>query len=587
MKSFLFKRSILVGIIFILIIAEVSYGLVEYKKISDLIRKSEQFKKAEKYEKAIETLNLALANWMVRKIGVKKDEVLDKIKESKKLLEDRKKYNQGLKEFSKENWQKAIEIFSKIPQDSFYYPKARIKIEEAKRKIVENQLREAETAKEKAEKIAQIEAAKRAQEEMLRRAKEIELAEKEAQEKMMNMDNDGDGLTYREELAKGTSDYDIDTDNDGIKDSEDLHPAGGGRFIPQEFEWEYEGQRWMYKLSIHEDWYEYYKRKPRKPHGLEYVTPEDPYIQQIAKTLKETAERNGYHLTSFIVSFVQSLPYVEDYFTSFDEYPKYPIETIVERNGDCEDTSYLFASLVEATGISTALIEFPGHMGVGINTVHEQAGYYYPIGEEWYYYYETTGKGWQVGQLPEQLLHKKARVIRVRDGKVVYSFPKYVKPCYLSSEFPGYYFDGENYYFDSKCKRLAKCLPYKEFYYNPQTERFYWDRNCTQMVVKGCYKSKTYPGKFYIPGVAWYYDSLCTQIYKSMSCEYPHFWDYTCTTISDYEAKKRDCDYYKSFSYFYDLAKECEEELSRCKRDIERYQAKLDEYQRCIEMREY
>jgi len=297
----------------------------------------------------------------------------DEIEVNKRNLEDKLKFTQALAKIDERNYQEAINLFSKLSENSFYYQKAQTKIEEAKRKIVEEQLRETESAKEKAEQKAQEEAIRRSQEEMRRKEKELELAEKEAKERMMSADHDGDGLTYRRELELGTSDWDTDSDDDGIKDNEDLHPAGGGRYIAQEFEWNYEGTKITFKTSIHEDWYEYYKRKPRSPHGAEYITPNDPFIKDVAQFLKKKADEHNYHFGKFLLAFVQGLPYVEDYYTHFDEYPKYPVETFVERNGDCEDTSYLLASLVEAAGIGTVLVEFHDHMGVGINMVHEQS----------------------------------------------------------------------------------------------------------------------------------------------------------------------------------------------------------------------
>ena len=459
---------------------------------------------------------------------------------------------------------------------------------EGARAEAEGAREEAEGAREEAEERAQQEAIKRAQEEMVRKAKEQELATKEAQEKMMSADNDGDGLTYRRELELGTSDWNTDSDGDGINDGEDLHPAGGGRNLAQHFEWEYQGEGWEWNYSIHEDWYEYYKNKPRTSHGLEYITEDDPFIQKIAKALKEGADKKNYHLTLFIVSFVQGLPYVEDYYTTFDDYPKYPIETFVERNGDCEDTSYLFASLAQATGRAGAsLVEFHNHMGVGIKTAHSQSGYYYPIGDAWYYYYETTGKGWKVGDLPSDYLYENAKITRIWDGSVHYSYPKYIKPCYASSVFSGYYSDGENFYSDSQCNNSVYCIPYKGYYVNPQITDLYWDSGCSQKIVKGCYKSKNYPSKFYKSGSAWYYDSQCTQTYKSMICTYPSSSGYMCTSESTYNLKKSYCDYYRSSRYLYKMAEECEQELAQCRSDINEYQTKLNEYNQCKDNKEY
>jgi len=138
-----------------------------------------------------------------------------------------------------------------------------------KRTEAETAKEEAEVAKKEAEQIAEEETIKRTHEEATRKAVEQELSEKEAEEERLSADKDGDGLVLREEEKLGTSDSNRDSDNDGINDKEDLHPAGGGIYLPQNFNWEYEGKSWTWTYSIHEDRYEYYKNKPRVPRVLD------------------------------------------------------------------------------------------------------------------------------------------------------------------------------------------------------------------------------------------------------------------------------------------------------------------------------
>jgi hypothetical protein len=461
--------------------------------------------------------------------------------------------------------------------------------QETTKRIQEEKARKVAEEKAEEETIKRAnEEAKRAKEELERKIAEQKLSEKEAEEKRMNADNDGDGLTFREEEQKGTSDLDLDSDDDGIPDGEDINPVGGGEYKPQHFEWEYDGTVWSWTYSVHEDWYNYYNNKSRASHGLEYVTADDPFIQEIAKALKETAEKKSYHLSSFIISFVQGLPYVADFYTNIADLPKYPVETFIDRNGDCEDFSYLSASLITATDIGVALIEFDDHMAIGIKTVPEQDGSYYEIGDDRYYYFETTAEDWRLGEIPDEYKNKRAKIIRVWDGKTINSYAKYKKPCNSSSDFAGYYYDGSNYYSDSKCNNLAYCLPYKEFYINPQiTNKLYWDSSCSQEAILGCYKSEIYSGKFYKSGNAWYYDSQCKQLYKSMDCDYPSPWDYTCTSESTYDSKKSNCDYYKASEYFQSLAEGCDEKVAQCRRDIDEYQMKKDEYNQCKNRKEY
>jgi len=98
---------------------------------------------------------------------------------------------------------------------------------------------------------------------------------------------------------------------------------------------------------------------------------------------------------------VQSLPYtVDSVTTSFDEYPRYPIETLVDNGGDCEDTSILLAAIVDKLGYGVALIMPPAHVAVGIAGEESRPGRYWEYAGTKYYYLETTGEGFRIGEVP-------------------------------------------------------------------------------------------------------------------------------------------------------------------------------------------
>jgi len=539
-------RGIIIVSLILVSLIGTTFGASEYHKISKIVKEAGQFTKKEKYEEALGKLNLAQTSWFVKNLGVKKQEITNKQQENEKLSEELSKYNQGLDKFDKGNYQEAIDLFSEIPENSFYSDNAKLKTEEAKRKIVEEELGETRIAKKEAEEKAQQEAIKRSQaeakakqEELEKQLKEQQLSEKEAEERRMNADNDGDGLTYRRELELGTSDWNTDSDDDGIIDSKDTHPAGGDRKIPQTFAWSYGGYDWTWTESIQEDWFDYYRAKPRGSHpSVEYITSDDPFIKEISKKISEGAKQDIPD-TWLAVSFVQNLPYIDDVYTGYNEYPKYPVETFFEKNGDCEDSSYLAASIINAMNKGVVLILLPGHMAVGVWMDCNAAGTYYKLDDRCYYYVETTEEGWFPGEIPDKYRYTPATLMKIPSGEVVNNvFPQYKKPCYLSPDFPGYYSDGENFYSDNQCNYLAYCLPYKEFYVNPQTLDFYWDSGCNQIVVRGCSKSTNYPGYFY-NGVDYYFDSQCIQ--KARICrpspiysdeywdgEYS-YWDSNCT----------------------------------------------------------
>ncbi|MFA5431688.1 MAG: hypothetical protein WC319_02250 [Candidatus Paceibacterota bacterium] len=494
--------ALLVGFIILIIIMGISY---EYTKTSKLLNEAEKLTNEERYNEANEKLELAQIKLIVNSLGIKKQEISKKIDENKKLEEDKLRYNQGLSNLNNNNLQEAINILSGFSENSFYYQKAQTKIEESKRIIVEGKLSVETIAKLAAETKAK-------QEEFEKGIKEQQLAGKEAAEKMMNADNDGDGLNYGRELELKTSDWDTDSDNDGIIDNEDLHPAGGDRPIAQHFEWIYRGQKWTWDYSFPSDWYDYYKNKIRAPQGISYVTSNDKYIKQIAEMLKEKATENGYTKSEFAASFIQSLGYVSDSLISYNDYPKYPLETLAEQNGDCEDSSYLSAAIINAMGIDCGLVLLPGHMAIAIAYSNLSSGYYYSASNgRNYYYIETTGKNWTAGQIPNDYKYVQAKILTIPFGEYNI-YPQYKKPCEASPDFLGYYYnkDNEYYYLDSQCNNSVSCLPYRDLYVDYKTKVFYWDNGCSQEVMPGCSKSSIKPGYFF-NGSYWYYDYQCIQ----------------------------------------------------------------------------
>jgi hypothetical protein len=133
---------------------------------------------------------------------------------------------------------------------------------------------------------------------------------------------------------------------------------------------------------------------------------DDPYIDLLVKKLKSAAEKNqfsAFETVEFAAAFVQSLPYTVDSVTSsLDEYPRYPVETLLDNGGDCEDTSILLASIIDEMGYGVVLIIFPHHCAIGVKGGENVYGSYYNYQSNKYYYLETTGEGWGIGKLPEE-----------------------------------------------------------------------------------------------------------------------------------------------------------------------------------------
>ncbi len=179
--------------------------------------------------------------------------------------------------------------------------------------------------------------------------------------------------------------------------------------ISRKYTWTYNGE-WSWELYLPKKVYEYYREQPRLPidYFSVYITNplDDDYIEALAREIEEAGNRNGFsdwETVNLAISFVQSLKYTSDNVTTpYDEYPRYPIETLVDRGGDCEDTSILTAAILNAMGYDVVLIQLPVHMAVGILGGEDVQGTYFKDGDKKYFYLETTGEGWEIGEVPPQ-----------------------------------------------------------------------------------------------------------------------------------------------------------------------------------------
>lgn len=183
------------------------------------------------------------------------------------------------------------------------------------------------------------------------------------------------------------------------------------------YSWYYNGrQQWMNGSAPGSEYYRL-SSLPRTYDYASYVMDNDPTVIVIATQLKARADSRGYDPASYILSFVQCLNYTSDLDTKGKvEYPRYPVETLVDGGGDCEDTAALFASLVQcpAVGIDAVLLmytreEGSGHMAVGIEG--DYYGTYYAYSGRNYFYCETTGKDFRVGMFPQELQGYKVDIL--------------------------------------------------------------------------------------------------------------------------------------------------------------------------------
>ena len=189
--------------------------------------------------------------------------------------------------------------------------------------------------------------------------------------------------------------------------------------VTRTYNWTYDHNDYQIVLNIrYSDYLAYREDTAAVRHQVNnttdsiYFTTDDPYIEFVAAKLNEFAEgHDSVWKANLILSFVQSTDYVTDQVSrGQDEFWKYPVETLYDMNGDCEDTSFLFATIAKKMGYDCCTMIFSGHMAAGI-VLDDGSGYYYTYNEKHYYYCETTSDVWAIGHEPDNG-YKQNNVIR-------------------------------------------------------------------------------------------------------------------------------------------------------------------------------
>ncbi len=159
----------------------------------------------------------------------------------------------------------------------------------------------------------------------------------------------------------------------------------------------------------------------------------EPHQKEFYKSLTNNFKsyKKRYNLTDdeyleLIVAFVQSIPYDHEKASAIESpnkkaEPRFPIETFVDMNGTCGDTSMLLVGLLAEEGYDVALLDFKkeNHMTVGVripDTQNINSGY--EIVESTMYNF--------IGVEPELIfggkeLHSTPQVIKVGNGTKTYN----------------------------------------------------------------------------------------------------------------------------------------------------------------------
>ena len=181
-------------------------------------------------------------------------------------------------------------------------------------------------------------------------------------------------------------------------------------------------QTFTQKFPINKEAYSYYCKLQRYHNPTDYINYIDEknnkaILKSFADGLKQIYEENGYDRSQALleaINFVQSIPYKYDINSKGQQdYPKYPIETLYEYNGDCEDVSILLVGILREMGYDTCFLWFDTHIGVGISGAERIGKTYFDVNGKKYFYVEATAQGWKLGDYPFDL-SQGAKIIEVK-----------------------------------------------------------------------------------------------------------------------------------------------------------------------------
>lgn len=204
-----------------------------------------------------------------------------------------------------------------------------------------------------------------------------------------------------------------------------LPTDGEGDIISGEYKWEYEKKQFTWETKISEDLYKLHKRRQRIYDYGSYVADHftQRFFADLANEIQSVASNNRYNYEEVVelaARFVQSLTYTRDSVsTGYSNYPRYPIETLIDETGDCEDTSILLAAILHSLDYRVRLLEFESHLGLCVEL--ENMPVNFEINGFEYSYIETTDAGWDVGELPPRLSGQSTTVHQINDSPSLYT----------------------------------------------------------------------------------------------------------------------------------------------------------------------
>ena len=183
-------------------------------------------------------------------------------------------------------------------------------------------------------------------------------------------------------------------------------------------EWKHKDIQWTCSINVPMALYQYYQSRAHLSDDMVQFVLSDydrHCIQSLVASFREGGIKANYtdqENMGNVISFVQSLRYVTDLESKGEqEYARFPLETLVDGVGDCEDMAILAATILHEMGYDVMLVILPDHMALAVACDEDCEGTYYEYEDHRYYYLEVTNTGWGIGQIPREFRSSQAKLM--------------------------------------------------------------------------------------------------------------------------------------------------------------------------------
>lgn len=187
--------------------------------------------------------------------------------------------------------------------------------------------------------------------------------------------------------------------------------------IYRRYKWLFRGFEFYYEITWPDEYLSYLEQMnhyAQDEEDLPSFVYNDPFKSELSDFLEQLIDlgakyidfREEKDILEFLLSFVQHL----NYYDEIGDYPRYPMETIIDGGGDCEDSAILMAFICWKLGYDYAFLLFgdKGFLGIGgwahidLGIAPRYSGEFngsYWVGDDGnrYYYISCNGRGRTIG----------------------------------------------------------------------------------------------------------------------------------------------------------------------------------------------